>query len=108
VLPLALARDMPDGAGGALTLGVRASAVRVAARPGDVALPGTVELAEISGSDTFVHAQTAVGDIVAQLGGVHNFELGSAITVYLNPAQVYAFGAGGERLAAPERMAVAA
>jgi glycerol transport system ATP-binding protein len=41
------------------TVGVRASALRVQARPGDMALPGTVELAEISGSDTFVHVHTA-------------------------------------------------
>jgi glycerol transport system ATP-binding protein len=32
-----------------------------AAAPGDVALPGRVELAEISGSDTFVHVRTAAG-----------------------------------------------
>ena len=42
-----------------------------AAAAGDVALPGTVELAEISGSDTFVHVDTEVGELVAQLTGVH-------------------------------------
>ena len=45
-----------------------------APRAGDVALPGTVELAEISGSDTFVHVDTAVGELVAQLTGVHVFD----------------------------------
>src|SRR5690606_40094188 len=44
-----------------LTIGVRAAALRVEQRPGDVAIPGRVELAEISGSDTFVHVDTAVG-----------------------------------------------
>ena len=33
-----------------------------AARPGDRRVAGVVELAEISGSDTFVHAATPVGD----------------------------------------------
>ena len=86
-----------------LTLGVRAPALRVHARTGDVALPGTVELAEISGSDTFVHVATAVGELVAQLTGVHDFALGAPITLHLNPAQVYVFDAAGTLLVAPPR-----
>ena len=85
----------------ALTVGVRASALRVHGRDTDVALPGTVELAEISGSDTYVHVDTAVGELVAQLTGVHVFELGASITLYLNPAQVYVFDAAGDLLVAP-------
>jgi glycerol transport system ATP-binding protein len=84
-----------------LTLGIRAGAMRVQARAGDLALPGKVELAEISGSDTFVHAQTPIGDLVAQLTGVHLFSLGGAITLYMNPAQAYVFAATGELLVAP-------
>ena len=42
-------------------------------RPGDVALAGTVELAEISGSDTFVHAATPVGGWWRARTGVHQF-----------------------------------
>src|SRR6188768_733184 len=53
-----LSIPLPAAASKALTLGVRASALRVQPRPGDVALPGQVELAEISGSDTYVHART--------------------------------------------------
>ena len=95
-----------DGAAGTLTIGVRASALRVQQRPGDVALAGTVELAEISGSDTFVHAATPVGELVAQLTGVHQFELGAPVTLYLDPAQVYVFDANGELLVAPDFGAV--
>jgi glycerol transport system ATP-binding protein len=98
-----LAVDLPQQATRALTLGVRASAVRVTPRPGDVALAGQVELAEISGSDTFVHVHTAVGEVVAQLTGVHDFALGSAITLHVNPAQVYAFDQSGDLLVAPQR-----
>ena len=71
------------------------------ARDGDLALPGEVELAEISGSDTFVHVRTAIGELVAQLTGVHVFSLGDAVTLYVNPAQTYAFDAAGELLVAP-------
>jgi glycerol transport system ATP-binding protein len=96
---------LPPKATPTLTVGVRASALRVHQRSGDVALPGTVELAEISGSDTFVHVHTLVGELVAQLTGVHDFELGSGITLYLNPAQAYVFDASGELLVAPQRRA---
>ena len=88
---------------GALTIGMRASALRKVAQPGDVALPGKVELAEISGTDTFVHFQTALGELVAQLTGVHHFDLGAPVTFYFNPAQVYAFDAQGLLLQAPVR-----
>ena len=80
---------------------MRAGALRVEQRPGDVALPGTVELAEISGSDTFVHVATAAGELVAQLTGVHRFELGSAVTLYLDPSQAYVFNPNGDLLVAP-------
>ncbi len=61
-----------------------------------------MELAEISGSDTFVHAATPVGEVVAQLTGVHQFELGAPVTLYLHPGQVYVFDANGDLLVAPE------
>jgi glycerol transport system ATP-binding protein len=92
---------LPAASSSALTIGIRASALRVHSRDGDLALPGTVELAEISGSDTFVHVDTPVGELVAQLTGVHQFELGSSVTLYLNPAQVYVFDSVGELLVAP-------
>ena len=85
----------------ALTIGIRANALGVRERAGDVALSGTVELAEISGSDTFVHVATPVGELVAQLTGVHQFTLGQALTLYLSPAQVYVFDAQGDLLVAP-------
>jgi glycerol transport system ATP-binding protein len=86
-----------------LTVGIRANAVRVRTQEGDVALPGKVELAEISGSDTFVHVHTLVGELVAQLTGVHHFELGEQITLYFSPIQVYVFDARGMLLLAPVR-----
>jgi len=98
---LKLDLDLPALAGAALTVGVRAGALRVQGRDGDVALAGSVELAEISGSDTFVHADTSFGELVAQLTGVHQFELGVALTLYLSPAQVYVFDAAGDLLLAP-------
>ncbi|WP_077035082.1 ABC transporter ATP-binding protein [Pelomonas sp. KK5] len=89
-------------AAGAVTVGVRASALQLQARrEDDLALSGEVELAEISGSDTYVHARTIVGPLVAQLGGVHELALGSRVTLYLNAAHVHVFDANGALLLAP-------
>jgi glycerol transport system ATP-binding protein len=99
---VSLALALPAAGSPALTVGVRAASLRVHARAGDVALPGLVELAEISGSDTFVHVATPIGELVAQLTGVHVFELGAAVTLYLDPAQAYVFGADGNLLVAPQ------
>jgi glycerol transport system ATP-binding protein len=98
-----LSIPLPAAASKSLTIGVRAGSLRVQQREGDVALQGKVELAEISGSDTFVHVETPVGEVVAQLTGVHYFALGAAITLYLNPAQVYVFDSAGVLLVAPDR-----
>jgi len=88
---------------GGVTVGVRANALRVTGQPGDLAIKGEVELAEISGSDTFVHARTEIGELVAQLTGVHDFELGAPLTLYLNAAHVHVFDAAGLLTRAPER-----
>ena len=98
-LPVASAQRLES-----LTAGVRGSSLRIKARDGDAALPGKVELAEISGSDTFVHVATATGELVAQLTGVHYFDLGTPLTLYLDPAQVYLFDAAGALLVAPARL----
>ena len=97
-----LVRALPASAGTALTVGVRAGALRVNGRDGDLQLGGKVELAEISGSDTFVHVATPIGELVAQLTGVHQFSLGAQVMLYLDPAQAYVFGADGNLLVAPK------
>ena len=98
-----LALALPHTLGAALTVGMRSSALRATGRVGDVALAGKVELAEISGSDTYVHFETALGELVAQLTGVHHFGLGQPVTFHFDPAQVYVFDAQGMLLLAPSR-----
>jgi glycerol transport system ATP-binding protein len=97
--------NLPAQASQKLTLGLRAGALRLQQREGDIALGGTVELAEISGSDTFVHVATAVGELVAQLIGVHFFELGQTVTLFANPASFFVFDETGALLLAPQASA---
>jgi glycerol transport system ATP-binding protein len=100
---VALAVELPASATTGLTVGIRAGALRVHPREGDLVLPGKVELAEISGSDTFLHAETAIGELVAQLTGVHQFTLGEQVSLHLDPREAYVFDADGALLRAPER-----
>jgi glycerol transport system ATP-binding protein len=44
-----------------------------------------------------------VGEVVAQLTGVHRFRLGEALTLHLHPDHVYVFDADGALLVAPAR-----
>jgi len=92
---------LPTTVSGPVTVGLRSSALNVNAGAGDIALPGTVELAEISGSDTFVHVDTAIGELVAQLTGVHRFDLGASITLNFNAAHAYVFDVAGQLAVAP-------
>jgi glycerol transport system ATP-binding protein len=82
-----------------LLLGVRPHQFALlpdAARPH--ALDGIVELAEISGSDTYLHVVCAGRSLVAQLPGVHVFALGSPVRLYLDPRGFLGFTLAGERL----------
>jgi glycerol transport system ATP-binding protein len=93
--------DLPLSAGDDFVLGVRAGGLRERAQPGDLAIEGRVELAEIAGSDTFVHVHSAVGELVAQLVGVHKLDLGAPIRLYLHPDQLFVFDASGPLVRAP-------
>ena len=108
LLPLALLdaasageATRPIPAASTLTVGLRAGALRLQPRPGDLALAGSVALAELSGSDSFVHLDTAIGPLVAQLTGVHEFEPGAALTVHFAPGDAYLFDADGALRRAP-------
>jgi glycerol transport system ATP-binding protein len=73
------------------TAGIRASALRVHSQNGDSAIASAVELVEISGSDTYLHVSSRMGPLVAQLTGVHTFELGTNVELYFSKSQVYVF-----------------
>lgn len=72
--------------------GVRANHLRARrTRPQEVELPATVGLAEVSGSETFIHANSGGIDLVVQEEGIHTLALGEEVGIFLDPAQLYAF-----------------
>ncbi len=106
VLSLPLPESVTGGAypgGAGITVGLRASALRLQAREGDIALHGNVQLAEISGSDTFVHMTSDIGDVVAQVTGVHHFDINAPLVLYFTPAMAFVFDAADSLLYAPKR-----
>ena len=99
--PLVLPSRLPASHAGNVTVGIRANALHRQRQGADVELVGRVELAEISGSDTYVHIETSFGELVAQLSGVHNFKMGENLGLALDPSQVHVFDASGNLLLAP-------
>jgi glycerol transport system ATP-binding protein len=61
-----------------------------------------VELAEISGSETFLHLARDDVRLVAQVPGVHNLPLNEPCTLYIRPTSLYGFDRSGRLLFAPE------
>jgi glycerol transport system ATP-binding protein len=101
-LPAGAQAKLPEVERGGFYLGVRAHRLRLQRQgPADVALRARVDLAEIDGSETFVHVRRGPLTLVLQVPGVSPLELGSECTVYLDPAQVFGFARDGALLFAP-------
>ena len=65
--------------------------------------PARVELAELSGSETFLHVLLGTERCIVRESGLHRPAIGSAVSVHLDLDRLYAFReAGGELLAGPD------
>lgn len=84
-----------------LQLGLRAHSLQAQPHGNDFALSGTVDLAEISGSETFVHLTRGSLSLVAQLPGVHELDLGTQATMHFQPEDLFIFSTDGALLCAP-------
>ncbi|OWW19876.1 ABC transporter ATP-binding protein [Noviherbaspirillum denitrificans] len=83
-------------------LGLRAHSLRLVARnPDDVPIEAEVELAEISGSETYVHVHRGRIALVAQLPGVHDLAIGSPCSMYCRPGDLFLYAPDGALLFAP-------
>ena len=78
-------RNLPSGQ---YTLGIRASDISLEKK----GYPFKVELAEISGSETFLHAKNEDVSLVGQLELVKNFNVGEKVNLHLDSQKLYAFG----------------
>jgi glycerol transport system ATP-binding protein len=99
VPPSALTASSSD-----VLLGIRAHELTLQrTTPQQIAIGGKVELAEISGSQTFIHVAREDVPLVAQVSGVHDFALNEPCTLYVEPGSLYGFDRDGRLLFAPEQ-----
>jgi glycerol transport system ATP-binding protein len=72
----------------------------------DVEIPARVELAEINGSETFIHADYDGFRLVVQENGVRTVRIGAEITIYVSPCCFFVYDEAGALVASPSREAV--
>jgi len=72
----------------------------------DAEIPAKVELAEISGSETFIHADYDEFHLVVKENGVCPVRIGAEITIYVNPSSFFVYNEAGALVASPSREAV--
>ena len=93
---------LKNTADGAYNLGFRAN--HAALSRGDdseIEIPATADLAEVSGSETFIHLKHAGASWVVLEEGVHSLRMGEAIRIYLRPDRLFLFGEDGALQASP-------
>jgi len=87
-----------------IVLGLRAHTLHLARRhQDDIAIEAEVDLAEISGSETYVHVHRDAIALVAQLPGVHEPELGARCNLFCRPDDAFVFSPEGALLYAPNQ-----
>ena len=84
-------------AAGDYTFGIRAADVSLAPK----GMPFLVELAEISGSETYLHVKNGEQTIVGLLDMVRDFTAGEKVKLALDSGKMYAFGTDGALVSSP-------
>jgi glycerol transport system ATP-binding protein len=87
---------------GRYRLGLRAHHLRLApASPEDLRIPARVEVEELSGSETLVHAAHGALSLTAQVESVHRHPYGTPVELFASPSRMFVFGPEGRLVAAP-------
>lgn len=87
-------QNLPEGS---YTFGIRASGVTLDPK----GFVFEVELAEISGSETFLHLKQGHLHVVGLLDSVQNFDLEEMVSIRFEIGQIYAFGLDGNLMSSP-------
>ena len=72
----------------------------------DIEIRTKVELAEINGSETFIHVNYNGSKLVVQEDGVHPHRIGTEISIYVNPGCFFAFDEKETLIASPSRVTI--
>ena len=94
--------QVPDGA---YILAFRADIVALReAWPVSITFEGRVAVAEISGSESFVHVVTGLGTLVCVETGVSRLQPGEMVALHVDATRVFVFDHEGRRVATSPRM----
>ena len=103
-IELALVDHMQGLSPGPYTFGVRSHHLSLSRTSNeDTVLRGAVELAEINGSETFIHVQYDNTRLVVQEEGVHYYRIGSEISIFANPCRFFVYDSARNLVASPTR-----
>jgi glycerol transport system ATP-binding protein len=92
---------------GSYTFGVRSNHFFLS-RNGkkDLEILAEVQLAEINGSETFIHVNHADTRLVVQENGIHKHRNGSKISLYVNPGCFFVYNEDGKLIASPSLVSI--
>ena len=97
-------RSLPAGQ---YTFGIRSNHLSLArSSTEDTEIRTEVQLAEINGSETFIHATHGNFQLVVQEDGVHPHRMGTEVSIYVHPSRIFVFDKAGDLVASPAGMAV--
>lgn len=100
-----LNKDMQSMKPGEYQFGIRPSHIGLVRRnDDDLEVLMKVELAEISGSETFLHVKNEHFDFVLQLQGVHAYPTNADIKTYLPTHKLFVFNHDGKMIQSPSRL----
>ncbi|WP_136246506.1 ABC transporter ATP-binding protein [Halomonas borealis] len=90
---------------GEYRFGVRASHISLTPQAGDdIEMRMSVDLAEISGSETFLHVHNERVHLTVHLAGVHEFCVDAPVTLYVPTHKVYVFDREGAVVHIPSHL----
>jgi glycerol transport system ATP-binding protein len=99
-LNFALPAHIKTQSAGKYKFGIRASEV-ILGGSGSNSEQGEVSLSEVSGSETLLYVKLNIGEIVLQLEGIHDYQIGQKVTVSIAPERIFLFKMDGSLCAAP-------
>ena len=72
----------------------------------DAEIRASVELAEINGSETFIHIKHDTTKMVVLEEGIYSRRIGSDISIYVNPCCFFVYNEAGALVASPSRVTI--
>ncbi len=90
---------------GKYTFGVRSNHLFLSeGNQKNVRIPASVKLAEINGSETFIHTDYDGFRVVVQENGIRPVRIGAEITIYVNASSFFVYDEAGSLVASPSQI----